>query len=248
MLHSSGDLLLSLVNLSNTLDHYAVMIDCQNVSSGYVNRVQKRDEQTMDSLQPRDQVVGKRAEPDEKRAADSSLVRCRSVHPDMSIVSPDDPNEEITEQWQDCLHDGYTCRDDQCSTSRTECPVVSPRGDGAATSVRVSNAVRYRRHVNVEFSREIVCNMVCVRWRECFPRDRYLVRNTGARARHGSGRFRTQELRQPHGCDAPELMLSEFSTVWVGGFFFFCVRNASSLNGTTLLSRTPFWIPHPPSR
>ena len=33
--------------------------------------------------------------------------------------------------------------------SPTESLVVSPRGDAAATSVRVSNAVRYRSHVNV---------------------------------------------------------------------------------------------------
>ena len=33
--------------------------------------------------------------------------------------------------------------------SLTESPVMSPRGDGTATSVRVSNAVRYRRRVNV---------------------------------------------------------------------------------------------------
>ena len=77
--------------------------------------VQKPDEQTMDSSHPRDQVVGKRAGPDEKRAADSSMVRCPSAYPDMSIVSLDDRNEEITEQWQDCLHDWYACRDDQCS-------------------------------------------------------------------------------------------------------------------------------------
>ena len=30
----------------------------------------------------------------------------------MGLLSPlDDPNEEITEQWQDGLHDWYTCRD-----------------------------------------------------------------------------------------------------------------------------------------
>ena len=115
MLHSSGHLLLSLVNPSNTLDQYTVTIDDLNYSSGVVISDQKRDEQTMDSLQPRDQVVNKRAEPDEESAADSSMVRCRSDHPGEFIVPLDDPNEEITEQWQDGLHDWYTCRDDQCS-------------------------------------------------------------------------------------------------------------------------------------
>ena len=62
------------------------MIDYHNSSSSVVKSVQKRDEQTMDSLQPRDQVVDKRAEPDEKRAADSSMVRCKSDHPDEFIV------------------------------------------------------------------------------------------------------------------------------------------------------------------
>ena len=45
----------------------------------------------------------------------SSMVRCGSDHPDEFIVPLDHPNEEITEQWQDGLHDLYTCRSDQCS-------------------------------------------------------------------------------------------------------------------------------------
>ena len=76
MLDSSGHLPLSLVNPPNTLDQYTVVIDCQNSPSGVVNGFQKRDEQTTDSSQPRDQVVDKRAEPDEERAADSSMVLC----------------------------------------------------------------------------------------------------------------------------------------------------------------------------
>ena len=88
MFRSSGHLLLSLVNRSNTVDQCTLMIHYQNYSSGFVNSVQKRE-----------------AEPDEKRAADSSVVRCRSGHPDEFIVPLDDPNEEITEQWQDGLHD-----------------------------------------------------------------------------------------------------------------------------------------------
>ena len=77
----------------------------------------------MDSLQRRDQVVDKRAEPDEKRAADSSMVRCRSGQPDKFLVPLDDPNEEITERWQDGLHDWYTCRDDQCSVKPNRIPL-----------------------------------------------------------------------------------------------------------------------------
>ena len=114
VLHS-GHLILSLVNPSNTLDQYTVMIDYQNSSSSFVNSVQKRDEQTMGSLQSRDQVADKRAEPDEKRTANSSIIRCRSDPLHEFVVPLGDPNEEITEQRQDGLHDWYTCRDDQCS-------------------------------------------------------------------------------------------------------------------------------------
>ena len=53
---------------------------------------------------------------DEKRSADSLMVRCRSDHLDEFVVPFADPKEEITEQWQDGLHDWYTCRDaGQCS-------------------------------------------------------------------------------------------------------------------------------------
>ena len=115
VLHSSGRLLLSLVNSSNTLDQCTVMIDFQSTSSSICTDFQKRDEQTMGSLQPRNQVADRRAEPDEERAADSSMVTCGRDPSDFSIVPLDDPNEEITEQWQDGIHDGYICRDDQCS-------------------------------------------------------------------------------------------------------------------------------------
>ena len=54
-----------------------------------------------------------------RRAADSSMVRCRSDHPHEFIVFLDDPNVEITEQLQDGLHDWYTCRNDQCSVMST---------------------------------------------------------------------------------------------------------------------------------
>ena len=118
VLHSSGHLLLSLVNSSTTLDQYTVMIDDQNSPSNVVNGFQKRDEQTVE-LQPRNQVADKRAEPDEERAADSSMVSGKSDPPGNFTVRLDDPNEEITEHWQDGPHEWYICRDDQCSVKPT---------------------------------------------------------------------------------------------------------------------------------
>ena len=73
----------------------------------------------MGSLQPINQVADTRAEPDEERPADSSVVTGGSDHPGDFPVSLDDPNEEITEQWHDDLHDWYICRDDQCSVEST---------------------------------------------------------------------------------------------------------------------------------
>ena len=61
VLHSSGHLLLSLVSPSNPVDQYTVMIDYQNSPSSVVNNFQKCNEQIMDSLQARNQVVDKRA-------------------------------------------------------------------------------------------------------------------------------------------------------------------------------------------
>ena len=66
VLHSSGHLLMSLVNLLSTLDQHTVIIDYLNSSSGFARSVQRRDERTagatsMGSLQPKDQVVDKRA-------------------------------------------------------------------------------------------------------------------------------------------------------------------------------------------
>ena len=129
VLHSSGHLLLSLVNSSNTSDQYSVMIDCQNFPSSVVDSFQKRDEQTMGSLQPRNQVADRRAEPDEKRAADSTMVSGRSDPPDDFVVPLDDPNEEIAEQWQDGLHEWYIRRDEQCSVepARISCDVSQRR-------------------------------------------------------------------------------------------------------------------------
>ena len=158
VLHSSGHLLLSLVSPSNPVDQYTVMIDYQNSPSSVVNNFQKCNEQIMDSLQSRNQIVDKRAEPDEKRAGNSTLVRRRSNHPVEFAVHLDDPNEEITEQWQDGLHESSTSVETiSAQSSPTESPVMSPRCEAANPCVRVSNAgpspsaqtVKYRRHVNV---------------------------------------------------------------------------------------------------
>ena len=67
----------------------------------------------MGSMQPRNQVADRRSEPDEERAVDSSVVTGERDLSDDFIVPVGDPNEEITEQWQDGLHDWYICRDDQ---------------------------------------------------------------------------------------------------------------------------------------
>ena len=65
VLHSSGHLLLSLVNPSNTLEQFTVMIDFQSSSSSIGPDFQKRDDQTMGSVQPRNQVADRLAESDE---------------------------------------------------------------------------------------------------------------------------------------------------------------------------------------
>ena len=152
--HSSGHLLLLLVSASNPLDQCTVMIDYQNSPSSVVNNFQKYDEQIMDSS--RNQVVDKGAEPDEKRAGNSSLVRRRSDHPAEFAVHLDDPNEEITEQWLDSTS-GASVETISAQSSPTESPVMSPRCEAANPCVRVSNAglspsaqtVKYRRLVNV---------------------------------------------------------------------------------------------------
>ena len=103
-------------------------------------------------LQSRNQVVDKRAEPDEKRAGDSTLVRRKSDHPVEFVVHLDDPNEEITEQWQDGLVEWYIRRDDQCSvkpnriprdvsemrSSQSLCPCLKRRSVSVSTNSKVS--------------------------------------------------------------------------------------------------------------
>ena len=49
----------------------------------------------------------------------SSVVTGGSDPPDDFPVSLDEPDEEITEQWHDDLHEWYICRDDQCSVAST---------------------------------------------------------------------------------------------------------------------------------
>ena len=161
VLHSSGHLLLSFVSPSNPLDQYTVMIDYQNSPSSVVNNFQKCGEQIMDSS--RNQVVCKRAEPDEKRAGNSTLVRRRSDHPAEFAVHLDDPNEEITEQWQDGLHKWYIRRDDQCSVKpnrisrdvsemrsrQSLCPCLKRRSVSVSTNSKVSTPREPREPVAV---------------------------------------------------------------------------------------------------
>ena len=64
----------------------------------------------MGSLQSRNQVVDKRAEPDEERAADTSMVIGGSDPPEDFPVPLYDPNEEITGQWHDDLHESVSSR------------------------------------------------------------------------------------------------------------------------------------------
>ena len=74
-----------------------------------------------------------------------ALQSGKSDPPDDFIVPLNDPNEEITEQWQDGLHDGYICRDG-VQSSPPESPVMSSRGEAATTSVRIPNGCWFRQH------------------------------------------------------------------------------------------------------
>ena len=47
------------------------------------------------------------------------MVTGGSDPPDDCAVSLHEPNEEITEQCHDDLHEWYICRDDQCSVEST---------------------------------------------------------------------------------------------------------------------------------
>ena len=115
VLHSSGHLLLSLVNSSNTLDQFTVVIDFQSSSSSMCTDLQKRREIKLLT----DELSQMRRE-----LRIFSVVTDGRDSSDDFTVSLDDPNEEITEQWQDGLHDWYICRDDQ----RTVEPARISRG------------------------------------------------------------------------------------------------------------------------
>ena len=106
----------------------------------------------MGSLQSRNQFADRPAEPAEERAADSSMVSGRSDPHNEFIVLLDDPNEEITERWQDGLHDWYICRDDQCPVESTgisrdvsqrrsyyrHCPCLKRRAGSVNTNSEIS--------------------------------------------------------------------------------------------------------------
>ena len=191
VLHSSGHLLLSLMSPSNLVDQYTVMIDYQNSRSSFVNNFQ-RNEQVMESMQSRNQVVDKRAEPDEKRAGNSPLVRRRSDHPVEFAVYLDDPNEEITEPWQDGLHEWYISRDDQCSvkpnripcddsemrSSQFLCPCLKRRSVSVSTNSEISTP--RETHSQISTPRDCVSLSVEETLVSCFHRRHQLLPGSNA--------------------------------------------------------------------
>ena len=137
VLHSSAHLLLSLVNPSNTVGQYTVVVDYQNPSSELLRKMLRSVMSILvqEKLQRLSQCqwirrsretasIKKRTEADERRAAEPPLARDRVDHPTESLA---DPNEKITEQCRKSLHDWCTCRDTgQCSNnSVTPSPIVS---------------------------------------------------------------------------------------------------------------------------
>ena len=146
VLYSSGHLLLPLVNPSNTLDQFTVMMNFHSFSSSICTDCQRRNEQTMGSLQPRNQVADRRAEPDEERAADSSVVPGGSDSPDDFHVSLDEPNEEITGHWHDDLQEWHICRDDQCSVESTRISLDVSQKRGPQNLFVSQTPFRFRQH------------------------------------------------------------------------------------------------------
>ena len=157
VLHSSGHLLLSLVSPSNPVDQYTVMIDYQNSPSSVVKNFQKCNEQIMDSLQSRNQVVDKRAEPDERelvilRWFVAGVIILLSLLFIWMIRTRRSQSNGRTDSTS-----GTSVETISAQSSPTESPVMSPRCEAANPCVRVSNAgpspsaqtVKYRRHVNV---------------------------------------------------------------------------------------------------
>ena len=80
---------------------------------------------------------------------DSSMVRCRSGHPDEFAVPLNDPNEVITEQWQDGLHDWYTCRDAGECSIKSATPVPDCVAESSASTRRRSVTVSVRTHSQI---------------------------------------------------------------------------------------------------
>ena len=90
--------------------------------------------------------------------------------PGSFLMSLDEPNEEITEQWHDDLHEWYICQDDQCSVepARISCDVSQKRGFcsclkrrfvSASTNIQVSTPLECDSHsaagdVGVVFSQK----------------------------------------------------------------------------------------------
>ena len=102
---------LALLNPSNTLDQYAVMVDHQNFLPGQevvlTDVMSKRLEQYQCIRCSREV----RPLTNELRLSVSSLLHCSSDRLAEFVVHPDDPNEQTTEHWQEGLHDWYTCVD-----------------------------------------------------------------------------------------------------------------------------------------
>ena len=111
------------------------------------------------------------------------MVTGGSDPPDDFIVPLDDLNEEITEQWQEGLHDWYICRDDQCSVkTRISRDVSQKRGylrfcsclkrrfvsactDSQISTPRECDSHSAARDVGVVFSQK---PSVVVRFQRCF--------------------------------------------------------------------------------
>ena len=88
------------------------------------------------------------------------MVSGRSDPLDDFVVPLDDPNEEITEQWQDGLHEWYTCRDEQCSvepariscdlsqrqSSHSFCPCLKSRAGSVSTNSEISTPRKRDAH------------------------------------------------------------------------------------------------------
>ena len=101
------------------------------------------------------------------------MVTGGSDPPDDFPLSLDEPNEEITEQWHDDLHEWYICRDHQCSVESTGisrdvsqklgyhrvCSCLKRRFVSASTNSKISTQHEFDSHsaagdVGVVFSQK----------------------------------------------------------------------------------------------